>query len=90
MFKTPSIEACSIFSGKSKTGAFLKTFLASAKQSAPQYFHNCPYIGVHSGSNMTILNKFLKFFPNGKFKLKVSVSDGVSEIFKFLVDYSVY
>lgn len=86
MFKSPPFEVCSLMSGKAK----IVTFLDSAKNSAPQYFNKCPYVGVHSGSNIMFLDKFLSIFPSRTFKLKISLSDSVVEIFKLLIDYKVY
>lgn len=69
--------------GTTKMNSFLKMFVASVKAAAPQFFHKCPYQGVYGARDVSVLRQFLAFYPSGDFKLKVSISDGDKEMFKF-------
>lgn len=89
IFKTAPFEVCSLMSGKAKVVTFLKVLIDGFKQSAPQYFHKCPYFGLHSANNIMFLKSFLTIFPTGTFKLTFRFSDGDAEIFKILLEFTV-
>jgi hypothetical protein len=71
---------------KQKRSTSLKWVWKVLKAAAPDFFHKCPYVGLHSITNMTALKQYLTFAPIGTFRGKLSVTDGDN----FLYGYTVY
>lgn len=90
MFKTPPVDWCSSMGGNGKLNSLAKLFLSSLKLMGPQFFHSCPYSGVHSGQNMTMLKQLVTFYPSGVFKLKASLATDDKEIFILVIDFTVF
>lgn len=89
MFKAPTVDWCDLMDGKSKTNSFLKMFITSAKNAAPQFFHECPYEGSLGAKNFTLMKSFMSFYPSGDFKLKVVATLNKIEIISLTLDYTM-
>lgn len=89
MFKAPAVDWCDLMDGKSKTNSFLKMFITGVKNSAPQFFHECPYEGVLSAKNFTLMKSFMSFYPSGDFKLKVLTTIKGKELISIELDYTM-
>lgn len=73
--------------GKTKVNSFLKMTLASVKKYAPEFFHRCPYVGLHVGVNVALSKETLTFYPIGTFRIKATFTDGVYDIFSYMEDF---
>jgi hypothetical protein len=79
-------------SGKAKLNPFTKLALESAKTSAPAYFTPCPFQGLYTAQNITLVRQFITFFPNGNFRIRIIFTDGLKsnvELFKTSVDFTM-
>lgn len=90
MFKSPILDWCQLMNGKSKTNAFLKMFLSGMKTAIPEFFHRCPYFGVHVGRNFSFLTGLVAFYPSGAFKFKASLFEDANEILIYVTDFIVF
>jgi hypothetical protein len=74
-----------MMSGKTKVFNFIKMGVESLKSAAPGYFHECPYVGLHSITNLTALTQYLIIAPTGTFRGKLSVTDGQNLLYGHVV-----
>lgn len=65
----------------------MRVFLSNARQVAPGFFHACPYVGEHRGSNITFVRQFGALFLTGNFKIKFTIANDVKDIFKLEVEF---
>lgn len=82
IFKSEYIDWCLLMSKNLKGYFFVKMTLEGFKMIAPQFFHKCPYSGVHSATNISLSRPIISLYPTGTFKLKVSITNGSDEMLK--------
>lgn len=82
IFKSDPLNWCSLMTKKLKGYFFLKVTLEAFKVMAPEFFHQCPYVGVHVKEKVSLPRKFLSIYPTGSFKLNVVINNGTDEAVK--------
>lgn len=75
VFKSPDIDFCKMVDSKWRIVNFQKFLIETLRLSAPQFFHGCPYFGVHDMPNIKPTKQFIEIFPVGIFRLIVRFYD---------------
>lgn len=74
LLRTESLDWCSFMNGDFQN-AIHSMLIDMMKQSAPKFFHKCPYKGEIKVFNMTLDLEKLKFmFPSGIYRAKFLVN----------------
>jgi hypothetical protein len=89
MFQLPSFEVCSVMNGTSKVHSLIKMIIGFTKIVAPQFFHVCPYYGLHAGKNLTFLTPLMAMYQVGKYRFRATVTDKTSEILVLILDFVI-
>jgi hypothetical protein len=91
IFSIDSVDLCAYLSGKLKLNlnAFVKIFMKMAKEMFPNYFHKCPYVGLHTTTNFTVEKKYITFAPTGTYKVFGNVTDGKKDLFWYYHEYTL-
>lgn len=90
VFKSVPIDWCSIMTGKLKSYFFVKMTLNGFKLAAPQFFHTCPYGGIHAAKDMKPRRVFVSMYPSGNFKVKIKISNGTHKAVQILYEYETF
>lgn len=90
MFKTPTIDWCQLMDGGTNTNFIIRMFVTSMKTYTPEFIHSCPYFGMHSIRNSTVIKKLVTVLPNGAFRFKVSMLDQNTEIFYLALEFTIF
>lgn len=78
--KSEKMDYCSFINGDFKN-VIHSMLIDSMKQSAPNFFHQCPYKGDIKVYNMTLdVEKFKFMFPAGIYRTKVVVSTKIPKV----------
>lgn len=89
-FKSPMVDWCKLMDGVFKSKSFVKQFIDGLKDVAPQFVHSCPYTGEIAAKNIKFLKNFMAFCPTGKFKLKITATDKISDLIMFTSEFIVF
>jgi Protein of unknown function (DUF1091) len=89
ILKSELMDWCSMVIGKAKINIFIKISMESMKKVSPNFFHRCPYQGLHEAMNISFPRQLMVIYPNGNFGLKFSMFDGVNKILSFQDNYTL-
>lgn len=68
-----------MIASKSRGTTFQKLFVKSARQSAPQFAHSCPYFGDHTVENAVMPKDVVQIFPHGQYRLVITYADKIDK-----------
>lgn len=91
IFKTPKFDWCLATSQKGNGNHLIRMFISVFKLAAPQYFHECPYLGRYEGRNISFFKELSKIFPAGTYKLIITLSTRTGkEFLVFTADFITF
>jgi hypothetical protein len=90
MFKSDPFDFCDLTSGRGgKKNPMYKMFFESTKKMAPDFFHKCPYVGVHAITNWKFARQMLLVHPTGNFRVVATTSDGNEVFCRMFLEYTM-
>lgn len=89
-FDTGIGDFCALMKNTKSKLFVVKILVDGFKKTAPQFIHQCPYVGLHEARNFSFPRQYLQLIPEGKYMNIFTFYDGDEEISSGIVKALLY